>query len=69
MVIVLEAPGKTEAIQVRMACLLAGVEYNEFHEPDEQRYVFEVYGDPSKCEYIAARSGATIVDYLESVPR
>lgn len=69
MVVIMQADDRSVASRLKMACLLAGVEYTEFHEPDETRYVFEVYGTETHCEYMAARSGATIVDYMESVPR
>ncbi len=66
-ILALSTRSSNVAKTVQLQCLLMGLDCDVYHEPGES-WAFDVIGRQDKCEYVAARSGATIVDYQTQVP-
>lgn len=56
--------------KVQMECVLHGIDFEDIDtEPGQKPTHFDLYGDSIKHQWIAAKSGAIIVGYLDWVRR
>jgi hypothetical protein len=69
MILTIRADNRVQATAVKSACLMHSIECDEYHEPGDADWAFDLVGPLDKIEMIAAKTGAIIVDYSDRIPR